>query len=234
MKEIITRTPIWARWVLLLLLSLVFILGYIHRAKLKEEKERALMAAYTNNHFAHAKQFVDQNQIDSAIARINLINKQYRDTTAIKADSLFQMIQHSKSEQVAFDWLITMTDAEVNQLKLGKYKKQFLPNSRLNQNFTTLLIKNIGKRREYFKKAEAEAKALKAERKREKILALKEKKRLASITALNERKRRSKTNSYVSSENTSSSSGYTRGPRGGCYYINSNGNKTYVDRSLCN
>lgn len=27
---------------------------------------------------------------------------------------------------------------------------------------------------------------------------------------------------------------YIRGPRGGCYYINRNGNKTYVDRSLCN
>lgn len=27
---------------------------------------------------------------------------------------------------------------------------------------------------------------------------------------------------------------YIRGPRGGCYYINSRGNKTYVDRSLCN
>jgi len=26
---------------------------------------------------------------------------------------------------------------------------------------------------------------------------------------------------------------YIRGPRGGCYYINSNGNKTYVDRSFC-
>lgn len=25
-----------------------------------------------------------------------------------------------------------------------------------------------------------------------------------------------------------------RGPQGGCYYINSNGNKTYVDRSYCN
>jgi hypothetical protein len=25
-----------------------------------------------------------------------------------------------------------------------------------------------------------------------------------------------------------------RGPRGGCYYINSSGNKVYVDRSLCN
>jgi hypothetical protein len=25
-----------------------------------------------------------------------------------------------------------------------------------------------------------------------------------------------------------------RGPRGGCYYINGNGNKTYVDRSECN
>lgn len=24
-----------------------------------------------------------------------------------------------------------------------------------------------------------------------------------------------------------------KGPQGGCYYINSNGNKTYVDRSYC-
>lgn len=27
---------------------------------------------------------------------------------------------------------------------------------------------------------------------------------------------------------------YIRGPRGGCYYVNSRGKKTYVDRSLCN
>ncbi|WP_103068139.1 hypothetical protein [Aquimarina sediminis] len=27
---------------------------------------------------------------------------------------------------------------------------------------------------------------------------------------------------------------YRRGPRGGCYYINSNGNKTYVARNMCN
>lgn len=26
---------------------------------------------------------------------------------------------------------------------------------------------------------------------------------------------------------------YIRGPRGGCYYINRNGNRTYVDRSMC-
>ena len=26
---------------------------------------------------------------------------------------------------------------------------------------------------------------------------------------------------------------YIRSPRGGCYYLNSKGNKTYVDRSLC-
>lgn len=26
---------------------------------------------------------------------------------------------------------------------------------------------------------------------------------------------------------------YIRGPRGGCYYINGSGNKTYVDRSMC-
>lgn len=30
-----------------------------------------------------------------------------------------------------------------------------------------------------------------------------------------------------------SSGRYIRGPRGGCYYINRNGNKTYVDRSMC-
>lgn len=33
--------------------------------------------------------------------------------------------------------------------------------------------------------------------------------------------------------NTGSRSGYILGPRGGCYYINSRGNKTYVSRSLC-
>jgi hypothetical protein len=32
---------------------------------------------------------------------------------------------------------------------------------------------------------------------------------------------------------TTKKSGYITGPRGGCYYINGNGNKTYVDRSLC-
>lgn len=32
----------------------------------------------------------------------------------------------------------------------------------------------------------------------------------------------------------SGNSGYIRGRRGGCYYINSHGNKVYVDRSYCN
>ncbi|WP_394677374.1 DUF3157 family protein [uncultured Sphingobacterium sp.] len=36
------------------------------------------------------------------------------------------------------------------------------------------------------------------------------------------------------SKRSSSSRNYIRGPRGGCYYINSNGKKTYVDRSMCN
>lgn len=30
------------------------------------------------------------------------------------------------------------------------------------------------------------------------------------------------------------SNGYTRGPRGGCYYISGSGRKVYVDRGLCN
>ncbi len=32
---------------------------------------------------------------------------------------------------------------------------------------------------------------------------------------------------------SASDKSYITGPRGGCYYINGNGNKTYVDRSLC-
>ena len=31
----------------------------------------------------------------------------------------------------------------------------------------------------------------------------------------------------------SGSKRYISGPRGGCYYLNGNGNKSYVDRSLC-
>jgi membrane-bound ClpP family serine protease len=34
--------------------------------------------------------------------------------------------------------------------------------------------------------------------------------------------------------NSSGNGGYIRGPRGGCYYINSKGNKVYVDHSYCN
>jgi hypothetical protein len=40
-----------------------------------------------------------------------------------------------------------------------------------------------------------------------------------------------KTNTVPARKSTSRK--YIRGPRGGCYYINGNGNKTYVDRSLC-
>ena len=40
--------------------------------------------------------------------------------------------------------------------------------------------------------------------------------------------------STPSSRPKSTGRSYIRGPKGGCYYINSNGNKTYVDRSLCN
>ena len=36
-----------------------------------------------------------------------------------------------------------------------------------------------------------------------------------------------------SGTNGSSSKRYISGPRGGCYYLNGNGNKSYVDRSLC-
>lgn len=42
-------------------------------------------------------------------------------------------------------------------------------------------------------------------------------------------KERKGTKSYASR-----TGGYTRGPRGGCYYINASGNKVYVDRSYCN
>lgn len=41
------------------------------------------------------------------------------------------------------------------------------------------------------------------------------------------------TDGKKSSSTGKPSRSYVRGPRGGCYYINSSGNKTYVDRSLC-
>jgi len=43
-----------------------------------------------------------------------------------------------------------------------------------------------------------------------------------------------KSSSLTPSKSRSYSRTYYRGPRGGCYYINSNGNKSYVSRSMCN
>jgi hypothetical protein len=37
-----------------------------------------------------------------------------------------------------------------------------------------------------------------------------------------------------SQQSTSESHIYTRGPKGGCYYMSSSGRKVYVDHSLCN
>jgi len=47
-------------------------------------------------------------------------------------------------------------------------------------------------------------------------------------------KRSKKNNSTYRKKRYTSYRSYIRGPRGGCYYINSNGNKTYVSRSMCN
>lgn len=51
----------------------------------------------------------------------------------------------------------------------------------------------------------------------------------SSVSKKSKKKRNGYGNSY-----TSGRSGYIRGPRGGCYYINSNGKKVYVDHSYCN
>lgn len=61
-------------------------------------------------------------------------------------------------------------------------------------------------------------------------LKLKRKNSNNYINSLTQKKKNKK--SY--SKRSTYSRTYYRGPRGGCYYINSNGNKSYVSRSLCN
>ena len=53
-------------------------------------------------------------------------------------------------------------------------------------------------------------------------------------TLINTNKTTTKSSStYTPRKSYSSSRTYYTGPRGGCYYINSNGNKSYVDRNKC-
>jgi hypothetical protein len=55
----------------------------------------------------------------------------------------------------------------------------------------------------------------------------------ATTTTTTYKRKKKKSTGYGNSY-TSGRSGYTRGPRGGCYYINENGKKVYVDHSYCN
>ncbi|GGH20388.1 hypothetical protein FAZ19_09910 [Sphingobacterium alkalisoli] len=55
--------------------------------------------------------------------------------------------------------------------------------------------------------------------------------KLATSTAGNNNNTTSKTRKPSAKETLARN--HITGPRGGCYYINSNGNKTYVDRSFC-
>lgn len=47
-------------------------------------------------------------------------------------------------------------------------------------------------------------------------------------------KTRSRSGGRALNSSGGSSGNLIRGPRGGCYYINRSGNKTYVSRSVCN
>lgn len=66
----------------------------------------------------------------------------------------------------------------------------------------------------------------------EKKIAQKKRSSAINYTSQLKSKTRKKTSNKSVKYKTTRS--YYRGPRGGCYYINSNGNKTYVARSLCN
>lgn len=52
-------------------------------------------------------------------------------------------------------------------------------------------------------------------------------------TPENKKSENEATDSTSNDDDDESASRYITGPRGGCYYINGNGNKTYVDRSMC-
>lgn len=57
-----------------------------------------------------------------------------------------------------------------------------------------------------------------------------------TYTTANKKSENEETNLTGSDDDEDAANGssrYITGPRGGCYYINGNGNKTYVDRSMC-
>jgi len=58
----------------------------------------------------------------------------------------------------------------------------------------------------------------------------------SSVSVLAQTGKKTSTSTKPKSIKSKTSSGrdYKLGPRGRCYYINSNGNKVYVDRKLCN
>lgn len=53
--------------------------------------------------------------------------------------------------------------------------------------------------------------------------------RISTSASIAKQKKKPSTRANISSKRR-----YIRRPRGGCYYINRNGNKTYVSRSSCN
>jgi uncharacterized protein YgiM (DUF1202 family) len=56
----------------------------------------------------------------------------------------------------------------------------------------------------------------------------------SSSSTSSQSKPKARSSSTYTPKKRSSYRRYITGPRGGCYYINSNGNKVYVSRSLCN
>lgn len=122
---------------------------------------------------AKASEFIDNNQIDSAKVYIAKAKEEYSYSSKKKAKDLEKELETYKSEELAEEKLVAMTDTEFEQLKADSLTKEYFTQPTLNKEFLALMKtkapnrEKIKKEVEERKKQERIAMELEAERKKQ-------------------------------------------------------------------
>jgi len=159
--------PSWLKWVITIAGCFVLYTFQLDKAE-ENNKEIKLIVEKAN-------QLLDIGEIDSAnvyISKAKAENK-WRFEEAIMIDK--NLIDY-KSEDVAKDTLVSMSDNEFSQLKKGELTKPYFPQKYLNTNFISLMKKLAPQRAGIIKSKKLEIERKKREEKEAKRKKLKREK----------------------------------------------------------
>ena len=124
--------PSWVKWIIAIVGCIILYTFQLNEVEENRKEIRLIIKK--------ANQLLDKGEIDSANIYISKAKGENR-WGVIEASIIEKNLIDYKSEEVAKDTLVSMSDDEFSQLKKDELKKSYFPQKYLNTNFISLMKK---------------------------------------------------------------------------------------------